>query len=160
MTEAPKSQIFLCDPGIADKQNLALDSFEQDFLCVARHFFETYENPDMQCWMQAFMVAERRFPPPFGATIAHAISLVVTALKTRGNSFSYYRAEDPLADYAVTREEQCLVHVLRHMRLGEVQRLQSAALMLCCGGDTKPFLAALERLCVITGDIKELRFQS
>ncbi|MEL6171038.1 MAG: hypothetical protein AAFR02_03360, partial [Pseudomonadota bacterium] len=135
------------------------ESFEQDFLCVARHFFETYENPDTQCWMQAFLVAEQQFPPPFGATIAHAISLVVTALKTRGNSFSYYRADDPLAEHAVTREEQYLLQVLRHMRSGALQQLQSAALLLCCGGDTEPLLAALERMCVITGDIKELRFQ-
>ena len=160
MARHTPSQIYFCDPGIGDRQNLELFPCEQSFLCVARYFFETHDTPDNQCWMQGFMAAEQRFPPPFGATIAHAISLSVSALATRSGSFAYYRNDHPLADHAITREEQYLLQVLRGLRAGEVANLQTTAMLLCCGGDTRPFLAAMERLCIITGDVAELRYQS
>ena len=102
MTQHAPSQIFFCDPGMGNRQSLELDPFEQAFLCVARHFFETHDAPDAQCWMHAFMAAEQRFPPPFGATIAHAISLAVSALATRRGSFAYFRNSHALADHAIT----------------------------------------------------------
>lgn len=160
MTHHTPSQIFFCDPGIGDRRSLEMDAFEQAFLCIARHFFETHDSPDTQCWMQGFMAAEQRFPPPFGATIAHAISLAVSALAGRSGSFAYYRTDHALADHAITREEQYLLQVLRGLRSGESGNLQTTAMLLCCGSDTRPFLAAMERLCLITGDVTELRYQS
>lgn len=159
MTHHIPSQIFFCDPGLGDRQSLELDAFEQSFLCVARHFFETHDAPDSQCWMQAFLVAETRFPPPFGATIAHAISLAVSALAARPGTFAYYETGHVLADHAITREEQYLINVLRHLRTGERAKVHATAMLLCCGADTRAFLAAMERLCIIIGDVSELRFQ-
>lgn len=159
MVHHTPAQIFFCDPGLGGHQSLELDAFEQSFLCVARHFFETHDAPDSQCWMQAFLEAETRFPPPFGATIAHAISIVVSALGTRQGTFAYYKTGHVLADHAITREEQYLIKALRDMRTGNRTNVQTAALLLCCGADTRPFLAAMERLCLIIGDVSELQFQ-
>ena len=53
MTEQ-QSAIFICDTGVVDRQKLMLDGFEATFLSVARHIFETFEEPSSQCWMMAF----------------------------------------------------------------------------------------------------------
>lgn len=160
MAHVPNTQIFLFDPNHADRQSLALGPFETDVLRVARYLCQTHEDPDTQCWMQAFMEAEQCFPPPFGATIAHAISIALTALQSaRGGVFSYLRVSDPLADTSITQEERYFVEVLRGLRTGDVAHVRSVALLLCQGGASDAFLGAMERLCIITGDVRQPRFQ-
>jgi len=155
----PSSHIFVYDPGVADHHALALTEFETAFLSVARSFFETFESPNGQCWMLGFMDAERRFPIPYGATIAHAISLAVTALRdTHQGVFPYFRTTDEMADRAVTQTERYLIETLRHIRSGNRAAAQTSAMLLCQGNSARTLLQALERLCLITGDVTELRF--
>lgn len=154
------SQIFVADPGIAERQAMSLSPFETSVLSVARHLFETYEQPEGQCWMQAFMEAEARFPAPYGATIAHAISVAVGALRTaQHGTFSYFRTSDALAPHAVTDTERRFVETLRHVADGRAAAARASAMMLCFGGPSQAFLAALERLCVLTGAVQETQFQ-
>lgn len=161
MVEHTKSQMIALDPGVRARRELALLPLEQDFLTVSRFFFETYETPETQCWMCAFMEAEQKFPPPFGATIAHAIHLTITALQdARSGTFSYFEARDAMADRAVTPAEKQLIEVMRAVRSADIEKAEWTALMLCNGGESKYFLAAMERLCLILGQIDELRFQT
>ncbi|MEM8578323.1 MAG: hypothetical protein AAGF60_10760 [Pseudomonadota bacterium] len=153
------SQIFVYDPGVAERHALELSDFELAFLSVARSFFETFESPSGQCWMMGFMDAERRFPIPYGATIAHAISMVVSELReSHQGVFPYFRTTDELAGQAVTQTERYLLETLRHIRNGNRSGAQTTAMLLCQGNASRGLLQALERLCLITGDVTELRF--
>lgn len=161
MAQDTKTHMIALDPGVQARRELALLPFEQDFLMVSRCFFETYETPNTQCWMRAFMEAEQKFPPPFGATIAHAIHLTITALQNaRSGAFSYFPVSDVMADRAVTPAEKQLVEVMRAVRSDDAEKAEWTSLMLCHGGDSKYFLAAMERLCLIVGQIEELRFNA
>ncbi|NRB00252.1 MAG: hypothetical protein HRU32_10585 [Rhodobacteraceae bacterium] len=156
----PKTQIFVYDPGVAERAAMDLNGFETTFLTVARHVFETYENPDAQCWMTAFMEAERVFPAPFGATLAHAIAVAVNGLMIgRTRAFSYFRSSDPLADQAITTEERYFVMILRCLRDHRYGMARTNAVLVCEGGHTAELLAAIERICIITGDVQQPRLQ-
>ena len=147
-------RFLVVDPAVIEHANLQMTAYEAAFLGVARHFFETFTAPDRQCWMDAFLEAERAFPPPFGATIAHAICLVVEEMRrARKSVFSFFRNDDPIACTAMTREERYLVQVLRGIREGRRSFAHTQAMMLCDGRASDRFLAAVERLCVITGDV-------
>lgn len=152
--------VFVVDPGIAERDSMAMSTFETAFLDVARHLFETYENPQSQCWMTAFLKAEQVFDPPFGATIAHAIAITIKAVSSeRLRGFSYYRSTSPIAARAVTDEERYLVLALRAIREHDHSAARLNALLICEGGDSSPLLAALERIAVITGDVSVPVFQ-
>lgn len=139
---------------------LNLDGFEKATLCVARHLFATFHHPSEQCWMSAFMEAERAFPPPFGATIAHGITIAIREMsKERCRAFSYFRCDDPLSETATTREEQYLLMTLRGIRRHDHQMARAHALLVCDGGDSDAFLAAIERVCLITGEVQQTRYQ-
>lgn len=156
----PKSQIFVHDHGMTERALLDLDDFEQSFLAIARHIMANFESPDNHCWMAAFVEAEQAFPPPFGATIAHAVSIVVDALRQRRSSaFGYFRADNPLAHAAVTREERYLMCVLQDLRRSKLSSAKTHALLVCGGGEADAFLAAMERICVITGDVLDPALQ-
>lgn len=159
-TSSPKEQIFVVDQGFKERSDLSLDDFERGTLTVARHLFQTYAAPESQCWMDAFMAAERAFQPPFGATIAHAISLLVNELRTaRQRTFTFYEAGHAFADTAMTREERYLIQTIQLIRSGAYSGARTQAMLLCDGGDCSGVLAAIERLCIITGDVKEPRLQ-
>ncbi|MEL6207479.1 MAG: hypothetical protein AAFR47_19525 [Pseudomonadota bacterium] len=151
---------FVCDPAAHVRRDLDLDSFETSVLTVSRHVFETLERPEDQCWMSAFWHAEQAFPPPFGATIAHALVIAINASRTsRRRSFSYLRVSDPLADVSITDEERYYVMALRGIREGDNSCARLNALFLCEGHSADALLAALERLALITGDVTEPRLQ-
>lgn len=152
----PTSQIFVHDHGMTERALLDLDDFEQSFLTIARHIMANFETPDDHCWMTAFVTAEQAFPPPFGATIAHAVSIIIDALRQgRSSAFGYFRADNPLAHKAVTREERYLMCVLQDLRRSKLSTAKTHALLVCEGGDAGAFLAAMERICVITGDVSD-----
>ncbi|MEM9247734.1 MAG: hypothetical protein AAGB05_03445 [Pseudomonadota bacterium] len=157
----PESQIFVCDPGARRRNDMDLDGFETSVLTVSRHIFETMERPESQCWMSAFWYAEQAFPPPFGATIAHALVIAIDALRTtRLRPFVYLRTSDPLANASITAEERYLVLALRGVRRGDLATARLNGLLLCDGSDATALLAALERLAIITGDVTETAFQA
>ena len=154
------SQIFVYDPGVAERAPLDLDAFERSFLGIARDSISSFDAPQLLCWMTAFLEAERIFPAPFGATIAHAIAISINALRDgRSSPFAYFRTGDPLADLAMTRQERYLLLSLRGIRRNDPSTARANALLVCEGGDTMGFLAALERLCLITGDVSECQYQ-
>lgn len=159
MSPTPSS-VFVVDPGIATRECLSMNAFETAFLDVARHIFETIENPQSQCWMTAFLKAEQVFQPPFGATIAHAIAITVQAISAeRLRVFAYHKSDSPIASDAVTDEERYLVLALRAVREQEHSTARLNALLICEGGDNSGLLAALERVAIITGDISVPVFQ-
>lgn len=159
MSDPNTSQIFVYDPGVAERNALKLDSFEASFLSLARHIFATFDQPQSHCWMSAFMEAEQTFPPPFGATIAHAVVIAVTELRTeRLRTFSYFRNGSALSDQATTREERYLLLVLRGIRCSNPGAARANAMLVCEGGSGDGLLAALERLCIITGDVDQPQF--
>jgi len=156
----PESRFVVIVRGVGTRQSLAPDTFETTFLSVCRYFFESFQKPESQCWMNAFMEAERRFPPPFGATLAHAITIALKELRTaRQISFSYHKQGSLAAEKAVTDDERYLVLTLRAIREGRLSEARSNAIMLCAGGESKGLLSALERICVLIGEIEDLRFQ-
>lgn len=158
--KADTSQIFVYDPGVTDRANLDLDVFEKSFLGIARDIIASFDRPQSHCWMTAFLEAERVFPAPFGATIAHAIAVSVDALRAgRTRAFSYFPNGAPLGDISMTQEERYLLMTLRGLRRCEPATARANALLVCEGSDPARLLAALERLCLITGDVTECRFQ-
>ena len=163
MTHAsPKtiSQIFVYDPGISDRAALDMDRFEQTFLTVARQIITTFDEPDTQCWMTAFVEAEAHFPPPFGATIAHAIVVIINVLKEeRSSTFTYIRHDDAVEELSITAEERYLLLTLREVRANNGFRARMNAMLACEGGDAQRLLAAIERLSIITGDVDTPQFQ-
>ncbi|MEM0976387.1 MAG: hypothetical protein AAGJ34_02510 [Pseudomonadota bacterium] len=152
---------FVCGSGIAERKKLNIDAFEQTYLTVARHIFMNFERPNAQRWMNAFMEAERAFPAPFGATIAHAISVAIHEMRMcRTNTFSYFNTDDPVAPVSVTKEERYFVSVLQDIRGGDTASAKLNALLLCEGGDAGAFLGAVERIAIITGDVKDPQLQT
>ena len=59
----PETRFVVIDRGIGTQESLAPDTFETTFLSVCRHLFESFQKPESECWMNAFMEAEQRFPP-------------------------------------------------------------------------------------------------
>lgn len=157
---ATTSQIFVYDPGVSERAALEMDAFENTFLSVARQVITTFDVPDTQCWMTAFMEAEAQFPPPFGATIAHAIVMIVNVLRAqRSTTFSYFRYDDPLAKLSMTPEERYLVLTVREVRHGNGFGARMNAMLACEGGDAHSLLGAIERLSLITGDVMTPQYQ-
>lgn len=155
-----QSQFVVIDRGVGTRESLAPDTFETTFLSVCRYFFESFQKPESQCWMNAFMEAEQRFAPPFGATLAHAITIALKELReVRQIPFSYHKHGSFAAEQAVTDDERYLVLTLRAIREGRLSEARSNAIMLCAGGESKALLGALERICVLTGEIETLHFQ-
>lgn len=152
--------IFVCDRGVAAGAAAELDGLETAILQVARSIFETLEDPEKQCWMTAFLDAERAFPPPLGATVAHAIVVAIRAVASeRLRNFSYVRATDPEAGGSFTDEERYFLFALRAIRTQDRPAARMNALMLCEGGDSAPLLAALERIVMIVDGVEEPLWQ-
>jgi len=161
MTSSDTSQIFVYDPGIAERAALDMDTFENTFLSVARHIITTFDVPDSQCWMTAFLEAEERFPPPFGATIAHAIVIIIHILKQeRSSTFAYFRHDDPVAKLSMTPQERYLMLTLRAVRNADGFRARMNAMLACEGGDAQLLLGSVERLAMITGDVTTPQYQT
>lgn len=159
-SDTPYAQVFVYNPNVAELTTLDLDEFESAFLCVARHLFETFDQPDQQCWMDAFWEAEQMFPASFGATIAHAVAISINALPiNRNRPFCHFRAQDSLDDPAMTSEERYLVFVLHAMRQQNSASAIANATPVCEGGEIADLLAAIERMCIITGDLAVPKFQ-
>jgi len=155
------TQIFVYDPGVTERAALEMDAFENTFLSVARQIITTFEVPHTQCWMTAFLEAEEQFPPPFGATIAHAIVMVINVLREeRSSTFAYFRHDDPLAKLSMTPQERYLVMTLREVRNGNGFRARMNAMLACEGGEAHRLLARVEQLGIITGDVATPQFQT
>ena len=63
--------------GVSKISEYNFDNFELTILRVARLLFESNEEPNVQTWKSAFLIAEQNFSSPFGASIAHIISISI-----------------------------------------------------------------------------------
>ena len=78
--------------GVSKISNYNFDNFELTILRVARLLFESNEEPNAQTWKSAFLMAEQNFSSPFGASIAHIISISIDFMSNgRTRNFSYIR---------------------------------------------------------------------
>lgn len=135
---------------------IAADAFEENTLEFARYFFVSFAHPESQAWVDAFWEAEQNFPPPFGATIAHALLIAVNEMRgQRQRPFEFRNPNCPNCSRDLTNEERYLMSTLRAIREGNRSQATTHALLLCESDDTAGFLGALERVAMITGDIAE-----
>ena len=159
--ELHSKQFVVVDPMDAERNTLDTDFFETNLLTVARHLFASFSKQQSHHWMEAFHVAENAFPAPFGATIGHAIAQIINEMRmSRSTTFSYYENTDLQAGTVLTREEKYLIQSLQAVKTGNHSRASASAMLLCEGGETRGLLAALERLCLITGDVLTPRYQN
>jgi hypothetical protein len=136
-----------------------LDSFERDVLRVARYFFETFARAESHAWIMAFREAERAFPAPFGASIAHAVLIAINELRaSRQRTFQFERPESAFAAHSLTDNERYFILTLHYIRRGNWASARAQALYLCEGNDGSGVLKAFERLAIITGDVEDLHF--
>lgn len=138
---------------------LALDDFEMKLLEVARFFFLSFAKPESEAWIEAFWRAERHFPAPFGATIAHAILIALSEIRAgRERTFEFLNPNHPSSETELTDQERYLMLTFRAARDGNRSAATANALLLCECEDTTQVLAAVERLAMITGDIDVPQF--
>ena len=61
---------------------------------------------------------------------------------------------------SLTPEERYFMQMLQNMRRQNYAQAWIFAMLVCDGGDSDVTLAAVERLCIITGDIKTPKLNS
>ena len=134
---------------------MSFDEFEISILKIARFFFEALDKPNSQIWKLAFLKAESFFPIPFGASIAHAISIAIDSMCfARTQSFSYFANTHPEAHLQITNEEKYFLKAFQSIRQNKKSSAETFGLLVCEGSEINGFLATLERLAMITGDVQ------
>jgi len=145
-----------CQPTAPRGGALRLDRYERQVLEVVRYILVAFVEPDTEAWMQAFWLAERKFPSPHGAKIAYGI--VVALRLARDVRTDPMLPGDPLQPSepngmpAMNDCERHFLTALHAMRRNDIPRARVAALLLCEGAPADDVLTALERLAVLTGD--------
>ena len=142
--------------GISKISEYNFDKFELSILRVARLLFESNEDPNAQTWKSAFLTAEQNFSSPFGASIAHIISISIDFISNgRTRKFSYIKENNSSALTLITDEERYFLMALKSIRKNNVSKANSYAVMLCEGPQINKFLLAMEGIAIITGDIQK-----
>ncbi len=142
--------------GVSKISECNFDKFELNILRVARLLFESNEDPNALTWKSAFLIAEQNFSSPFGASIAHIISISVDFMSNgRTRNFSYIRENNSSALTLITDEERYFLMTLKSMRNNNISKANSYAVMLCEGPQINKFLLAMEGIAIITGDIEK-----
>ena len=140
-------------------ENLSFDIFEISVLRIMRYFCEAVDQPARQTWKLAFREAEKIFPVPYGATIAHAISVAIDMVcVSRARNFCYFQWNSLQAKDLITDEERYFLMTLHNIRRGKKSAARSYAMMVSEGPQFVDFLAALERIGIITGDVESPDF--
>ncbi len=139
--------------GVSKISEYNFDNFELTILRVARLLFESNERPNAQTWKSAFLIAEQNFSSPFGASIAHIISISIDFMSNgRARNFRYIRVKSSNALSLITDEERYFLMALKSIRKNNISRANSYAVMLCEGPKINKFLLAMEGIAIITGD--------
>ena len=142
--------------GVSKISEYNFDNFELTILRVARLLFESNEEPNAQTWKSAFLIAEQNFSSPFGASLAHIISISIDFMSNgRTRNFSYIKLNSSSALTLITDEERYFLMALKSMRKNNISRANSYAVMLCEGPQINKFLLAMEGIAVITGDLEK-----
>ena len=139
--------------GISKINDYNFDKFELNILRIARLLFESNEDPNAQTWKSAFLMAEQNFSSPFGASIAHIISISIDFMSNgRTRNFCYVRENNGNALTFITDEERYFLMALKSIRNNNISKANSYAVMLCEGPQINKFLLAMEGIAIITGD--------
>ena len=142
--------------GVSKISEYNFDNFELTILRVARLLFESNEEPNAQTWKSAFLTAEQNFSSPFGASIAHIISISIDFMSNgRTTNFSYFRVNSSSALTLITDEERYFLMTLKSIRKNNVSKANSYAVMLCEGPQLSKFLLAMKGIAIITGDLEK-----
>ena len=142
--------------GVSKISDYNFDNFELTILRVARLLFESNDEPNAQTWKSAFLIAEQNFFSPFGATIAHIISISIDFMSNgRSRNFSYIRVNSSNALTLITDEERYFLMALKSVRKNNISIANSYAVMLCEGPQINKFLLAMEGIAIITGDLEK-----
>ena len=142
--------------GVSKISEYNFDKFELTILRVARLLFESNEEPNAQAWKSAFLIAEQNFSSPFGASIAHIISISIDFMSNgRTGNFSYIRVNNSNALTLITAEERYFLMALKSTRKNNISRANSYAVMLCEGPQINKFILAMKGIAIITGDLEK-----
>ena len=142
--------------GVSKISEYNFDNFELTIIRVARLLFESNEEPNAQAWKSAFLIAEQNFSSPFGASIAHIISISIDFMSNgRTRNFRYIRAKSSNALSLITDEERYFLMALKSIRKNNISRANSYAVMLCEGPQINKFLLAMKGIAIITGDLEK-----
>ena len=142
--------------GISKISDYNFDKFELKVLRIARLLFESNEYPIAQTWKSAFLKAEQNFSSPFGASIAHIISISIDFMSNgRTSNFNYFKENNNSSLTLITDEERYFLMALKSKRNNNISKANSYAVMLCEGPQIKKFLLAMEGIAIITGDIQK-----
>ena len=129
------------------------DAFEKDTLVIARLFLMTFTKPQSHDWISAFEGATARFGPPFGATIAMAVSNVIRALgQSRTTPFQFINPHCPCCRNKICDEERYLLSALQATRRNRRSEARTFAMLVCEGNDAEKLIVALEQLSLILGE--------
>ena len=100
--------------GVSKISDYNFDDFELTVLRVARLLFESNDDPNAQTWKSAFLIAEQNFSSPFGASIAHIISISIDFMSNgRTRNFSYIRVNSSSALTLIIDEESYFFNVFK-----------------------------------------------
>jgi len=142
--------------GISKISDYNFDRFELKVLRIARLLFESNEYPIAQTWKSAFLKAEQNFSSPFGASIAHIISISIDFMSNgRTSNFNYFKENNNSSLTLITDEERYFLMALKSIRNNNISKANSYAVMLCEGPQINKFLLAMEGIAIITGDIEK-----
>ena len=142
--------------GISKISDYNFDKFELKVLGIARLLFESNEYPIAQTWKSAFLKAEQNFSSPFGASIAHIISISIDFMSNgRTSNFNYFKENNNSSLTLITDEERYFLMALKSIRNNNISKANSYAVMLCEGPQINKFLLAMEGIAIITGDIEK-----
>ncbi len=131
------------------------DKFENSILLIARFFFQANDEPTSRAWKNAFLAAEKVFPPPFGASIAHAVSLSIDHIcASRIRPFEYYKVSADDKNSLITDEERYFLHTLKFIREKRNSFARTNALMVCEGPNIEGFMQAIKGIVIIIGEFE------
>ena len=156
LNKPTKSSNVYCLPGNnshAQNDISTFDKFENSILLIARFFFQANDEPTSNAWKNAFLEAEKIFLPPFGASIAHALSLSIDEIcASRIRPFEYYKAREKVKNSLISDEERYFLKTFKFIRERKKSLARANALLVCEGPNVEGFMLALQGIVIILGE--------
>ncbi|ARE42287.1 hypothetical protein RGUI_4261 (plasmid) [Rhodovulum sp. P5] len=139
------------EPGDVPVSNAGFDTLEHAALTVARYYFQSFAFPKSEGWVKGFALAEHNFHPravPAKASeVAVAILAAVQEMRAaRKSGFRFSNPDCAGCARVLCGPERHFMEVLTALRRGSRSHAHTAALLLCEGNPTQPFLRAMEDL--------------
>ena len=152
-TKSSKTNCLLELNSYAQTDIETFDKFESSILLIARFFFQANDEPSSKAWKNAFLLAEKYFLPPFGASIAHALSLSTDEIcASRIRPFEYYKAHERVKNSLISDEERYFLKTFKFIRERKKSLARANALLVCEGPNVEGFILALQGIVIILGE--------